>query len=205
RVGTVTHFPLSRPDQILMHSFSIAIAYSLLTTVLILIAKEAIHPVLAVAEYYIAVLFFILLNRLVWRKGLQSWRRRSNVVQRVVYVGNLGIARELFMKMNQDRSTGYQIVGYFADQPDVDLAVDVPYLGTPNEVTRWLKNHPMQINQLYSTLHSNHKQSAAILQACENTMVHFFVIPSYRTYIHHSMHFELMYGVPVLSLRREPL
>ncbi len=205
RIGTVTHFPLSRPDQILVHSFSIAIAYSLLTTGLLLITKDAIHPVHAVMSYYFAVLFFILLNRLVWRKGLQAWRRCSSVMQRVVYVGDLGIASDLFLKMNQDRSTGYCIVGYFADQPDVDIAKDVPYLGTPNEVVGWLRKHEGQIDQLYTTLYSNHQQSAAILQACENSMVHFFVIPSYRTYIRHSMHFELMYGVPVLSLRREPL
>lgn len=105
-----------------------------------------------------------------------------------------------------DEASGYCVMGYFADAEDDEAKrISVPYLGLPSEAPLWIVNHEGETAELYCTLSSQRDESAAIMRACENHLVRFYVIPSVRSYMNHSMNFETKFNVPVLSLRYEPL
>lgn len=205
QVGIVAHTALVRPDQILRRVFSGVLYYIVFCMALMSFLKVGVKPLWAVLAYTLTLCVVVIAHRMIWRRGLQRWRKRDSVLQRVVFVGNLQNARQLFMKMKIDRSTGYEILGYFAEGPQPLIAGDIPWLGPPADAGQWIIDHPHRINQLYSTLSSDDALNEAIVQVCENHLVHYLVVPGYRNYIHHGMHFNFMYGVPVLSMRREPL
>ena len=135
---------------------------------------------------------------------MQAYRCREDQLKKVVIVGDLENAEEL-LQIISFKHSGHKTVGYFADNEDLKLGAGIPYMGVPADAAAWVTENASSVNQLYSTLSSTRKESEALLRACENNLVRFYVIPGVYTYMHHRMHFEMKQGVPVLSLRSEPL
>lgn len=203
--GVVTHLPWSRADQVIKHVLRNVLCFAVLQSLLNMALMVRPCHTWSYILFYILLLGVVMGCRMVWRRSLQMWRKKSSHLCKVVFVGPLDNARELVTNMFNTAS-GYKLVGYFADDEDPGAkSHDVAYLGLPSEAPQWVVNHNEELHELYCTLSSQRQEGAAILRACENHLVRFFVIPSARSYMNHRMNFDTKFNVPVLSLRNEPL
>lgn len=106
--------------------------------------------------------------------------------------------------MTADPTSGFKVVGYFAEHPSDNYPKECRYLGTPQEVIPYLKKSKAE--QLYCGLASSHsKEIMPIISYCENNLIHFYSVPNVRNYLKRRMHLELIGSVPVLDIRQEPL
>ena len=106
--------------------------------------------------------------------------------------------------MTADPTSGFKVVGYFAEHPSDNYPKECCYLGTPQEVIPYLKKSKAE--QLYCGLASSHsKEILPIISYCENNLIHFYSVPNVRNYLKRRMHLELIGSVPVLDIRQEPL
>ena len=111
---------------------------------------------------------------------------------------------ELYEEMTADPTSGFKVVGYFAEHPSDNYPKECRYLGTPQEVIPYLKKSKAE--QLYCGLASSHsKEIMPIISYCENNLIHFYSVPNVRNYLKRHMHLELIGSVPVLDIRQEPL
>lgn len=111
---------------------------------------------------------------------------------------------ELYEEMTADPTSGFKVVGYFAEHPSDNYPKECHYLGTPQEVIPYLKKSKAE--QLYCGLASSHsKEILPIISYCENNLIHFYSVPNVRNYLKRRMHLELIGNVPVLDIRQEPL
>ena len=111
---------------------------------------------------------------------------------------------ELYEEMTADPTSGFKVVGYFAEHPSDNYPKECRYLGTPQEVIPYLKKSKAE--QLYCGLASSHsKEILPIISYCENNLIHFYSVPNVRNYLKRRMHLELIGNVPVLDIRQEPL
>lgn len=106
--------------------------------------------------------------------------------------------------MTADPTSGFKVVGYFAEHPSDNYPKECRYLGTPQEVIPYLKKSKAE--HLYCGLASSHsKEILPIISYCENNLIHFYSVPNVRNYLKRRMHLELIGNVPVLDIRQEPL
>ena len=144
-------------------------------------------------------------SRLVLRKLFRLYNTHRHNRMPVVMVGGTANVADLAMKLHYDAASRIQVAGYFASEPSKVFNPQFPYLGTPDKVESYLQGHK-EVREVYCALSSD--QSARILSIidyCENNVVHFYSVPNVSNYLRHPMHFEVIDGVPVLSLRRIPL
>lgn len=204
-VGVVAHYRFVRGDQILRHALLCMFFYVLLTSGILALLKMPLWMFKPVVVFYALLTVLVVLHRFVWRQGFKAYRLQPRHRHKVVFVGPVSNALPLFEEMTGNPYTGYDVLGYFADEPDADNQHDVPRLGSPAEAADWITDHHYMLHQAYCTLPPEREEAKQVLHACENHLVRFFVVPGVRNYVTHRMHFEFLRGVPVLSLRYEPL
>lgn len=96
-------------------------------------------------------------------------------------------------------------LGCFADSRAEAEEYGLTYLGIPGEVGKWILSKEGKIHSLYCTLSSTRAECGTLMRTCDNHLVRFYAIPGVRSYMTRSMHFDILVGVPVLSMRTEPL
>jgi len=156
--------------------------------------------VMLFASLFIVLIFWRLLCRSIIR-FLRSFGRNTH---QVIFVGANETLTELFLEMKSPYY-GYQIVGYFNDEPIIDAPAGFDYLGKVGDAPVYLKTHP-SIRHLYCGLPSHRTaEVTAIVDVCDRTCVHFFSVPEVRNYLKRRVQLELIGSVPVLGLREDPL
>ena len=160
------------------------------------------------AEFFTFILIvFVVIStyRLVLRELVKSMRRKGRNLRHVILVGSKYNTIQLYKELTDDKSTGYRVYGYFANEPTADYPETCQYLGTPDQAIAWLEAHP-NVQQLYCSLPSKEKDIIRpLIDYCENHLVHFYSLPNLYNYHHHRMYFNVMGSVPYLSLRHNPL
>lgn len=202
--GVVSHLPWSRPDQVVRHAFTNVATYALLHLSINLMLRSVATPHWMMGVFYGVVLVLAIINRIVWRRNIRAWRGSKSRVRNVVFVGDLDNALDLVKHMKGQKS-GFHIMGCFADQRSMADDHQLTYLGIPGEAGEWILRNEGRVDSLYCTLSSSRPESSTLMRTCDNHLVHFYAIPGVRSYMYRRMHFDLVFGVPVLSMRAEPL
>lgn len=155
--------------------------------------------------YILGAFVSITLYRLGMREIVKASRRRGKNLRHVVLVGAKYNSVELYKELTEDRSTGYRVLGYFANDPNKEYPAACPYLGKPSETIQWLQTHT-NVQQLYCNLPSMQKDVIRpLINYCENHLIHFYSLPNLYYYHHHRVCLNMMGSVPYLSLREDPL
>ena len=105
--------------------------------------------------------------------------------------------------MESDPTTGFNVKGYFADEPRT-LVTDKNYLGKPEDALAYIKGH--LLHQVFCLLPSSQNDLInKVMQTCAQHIVRYNHIPDAFNYQRHTMALNLMDGTPVFSLHNEPL
>lgn len=155
------------------------------------------------------ILFHVVnyLSLIIWRiychHLIRSFRRKGRNMQHCVYLGCNDSILELYQEMSE-KTSGYNLLGYFNDTPNEKLSQHIPYLGKPKDILAWLEGK--EIHNVYSCLPST--ESALIKDVIywtEQNFVHFHTVPAVRNYLQRRMWYDTVGDVPILSLHQTPL
>lgn len=204
--GVVLHIKKAKKSQIVEIMLHNVFWFAVIATPILRFA-DFLRPrpgvyALCIVAMFVVILGFRLLVRLLVEQFWMHTRRRNGVV----LVGSTENNAALYHELADDPTIGFWVCGYFDFEPNERFPADCPYLGRPEEVENYLKEHPDEVSSLYCCLPS--KQAEVILpivKYCENHLVRFYSVPNVRNYIRHQMHFTMMGSVPCLSLHEEPL
>ncbi len=154
--------------------------------------------------FYTLFLICLIIYRLTLRYLLKKYRQRGGNACSVILVGDRENMIELHKEMTDNPTSGFNVIGYFAEKDSGSYPESLPCLGREDEVISYLENHPVE--QVYCGLSSSRSDVIIpIINYCENHMVRFFHVPNIRNYLKRRMHFELRGNVPIMYIRQEPL
>lgn len=153
--------------------------------------------------FHVVNYFLLILWRFCFHLTLRKYRRSGRNSSFCIFMGSGINMIELYGEMS-DRSSGYRILGYFDTRPHPRLSEKIPYLGKPEDIFNYLRNHT--VHNIYCNLPSSEsKLILDIIQWTEKNFAHFFHVPQVRNYLHRRMWFDTMGDVPILSLHNAPL
>ena len=202
--GVVLHRRIVRADHIVMRAVRNTFCHAVVFISLITLVHFGSLSTRFLVIFYTAFLALLVLYRLIFRHFVKIYRRKGGNRRTVALVGDGSNMVELYEEMTADPTSGFKVVGYFAEHPSDNYPKECRYLGTPQEVIPYLKKSKAE--HLYCGLTSSHsKEILPIISYCENNLIHFYSVPNVRNYLKRRMHLELIGNVPVLDIRQEPL
>lgn len=202
--GVVLHRRIVRADHIVMRAVRNTFCHAVVFISLITLVHFGSLSTRFLVIFYTAFLALLVSYRLIFRHFVKIYRRKGGNRRTVALVGDGSNMVELYEEMTADPTSGFKVVGYFAEHPSDNYPKECHYLGTPQEVIPYLKKSKAE--QLYCGLISSHsKEILPIISYCENNLIHFYSVPNVRNYLKRRMHLELIGNVPVLDIRQEPL
>jgi putative colanic acid biosynthesis UDP-glucose lipid carrier transferase len=128
------------------------------------------------------------------------WNRGG---KRIVIVGYNDVARKLtYNFVNHSKNT--MVEGYFEDAALVDQLSPLPIIGNIDECISYAVQN--NINEIYSTISPEMNTSLyEMAHTAEKSLIRFKFVPDFKFYINRNTHMEYIDGMPILSLRPEPL
>lgn len=202
--GVVLHRRIVRADHIVMRAVRNTFCHAVVFISLITLVHFGSLSTRFLVIFYTAFLALLVSYRLIFRHFVKIYRRKGGNRRTVALVGDGSNMVELYEEMTADPTSGFKVVGYFAEHPSDNYPKECHYLGTPQEVIPYLKKSKAE--HLYCGLASSHsKEIMPIISYCENNLIHFYSVPNVRNYLKRRMHLELIGNVPVLDIRQEPL
>lgn len=139
----------------------------------------------------------ILSSRLVENLLIKFFRQSGRNTRSVLFVGNDPALLILYRNLISDSSTGYKIVGYFADQDMENCPDAISKLGNISNLNEQFdlqkKNgspedtadgkpeqdlHLSSIDEIFCCLsHDDHEQIMRIMKFCDKNIIHFYYVP----------------------------
>lgn len=206
-VGVVVHQRFITGDMILKRFFQTFLSFMLLSLTVLWVFRWPLFSWRFMVPLYGGAFIIVLLFRFFVRWAIKKYRSRGRNTNFAIFVGDITHIQELFSRMASDPTTGYRVLGYFAEEP-CQLAKDksVEYLGKPAQFSQVMAESNHKVDHVYCTLTSDQKEETFnILKYCENHLIRFCSIPSIINYINHTMSIEMMANTPVFSVHNEPL
>lgn len=153
--------------------------------------------------FYGFIFVFLCFYRWGLRQCIKWYRKRGRNSMSVIFIGNINVTSELYKTMESDSSTGFNVKGYFADEPRTNVT-EKNYLGKPEEAIAYIEEH--SLHQVFCLLPSSQNELInKIMYSCAQNIVRYNHIPDAFNYQRHTMALELMDGTPVFCLHNEPL
>lgn len=154
--------------------------------------------------FYTFIVLFISAYRWGIRQIIKFYRCRGGNTMSVLFIGNIDIARDLYLHTQNDVESGLKLMGYFADEP-ITKVTDRGYLGKPEQAIKYIEEHK-NLHNVYCMLPSSENPLInRIIQTCEQNLVRYNHIPDSFNYRRHNMSFLVVKSTPIFTLRYEPL
>jgi len=196
---------ISRIDEILSLFKSITLGVLLLAVATLDLSDPFPRSRLVVFVYWLALLFWVNVFRLLVRGFEKHLRARGIGWRRAVIVGAAERGEKLLQELNDYPALGYHILGFVDDDPlKADLQMlDRGVLGTTAELPGLIRNR--DIDEILIAISStSHEAILRIMGLCIGHRVVFRIVPDlYDIVSGHKTH--QVYGFPLVRLFPEPL
>ena len=197
------HDRFVRGDQLLRSFMQSTMLFLLLSLMVMWVFRWPLMTWDFMLPFYAFIILFLCLYRWLLRQLVKMYRKNGRNTMSVIFIGNINIASELYRKMESDPTTGYNVKGYFSDEPRPKVT-DKNYLGKPEEALKYIEEN--SLHQVFCLLPSSRNDLInRIIQTCAQHITRYNHIPDAFNYQRHTMAFNLMDGTPVFSLHNEPL
>lgn len=205
QVRPKVHLRFVRGDQIL-RNMGYSLAYF---TIISLLAMWVFRWPLMTWEFmfpfYTFTLSAIVCFRWSARQFIKWYRKIGRNNMRIVFVGDIDIASDMYKSMENDPTTGYKVLGYFSDEERPNVT-GKRYLGKAEDIIPFIQENVHQMHSLYCMLPSSRNGLInEIIRECDMRMIRYHHIPDSFNYKRHSMSMSLMAGTPVFCIHNEPL
>ena len=132
----------------------------------------------------IGAIFFVLLliARIVERLLIKKFRKSGYNTRRVLFIGADSELLNIYTRLNDDASKGYQVVGYYADKDmeNVPENVELTRLGTLRGVMDGMQgpNVLPDVDEIYVSISRQGREIIKkISDYCDRNMVRFYYVP----------------------------
>lgn len=192
-------------DKIIERVFHLILLYMLLYIIVLTILKGSNVPYSFIFTLTGVTWLLLSIERVLLRKLVKSIRKKGKNQKRVILVGLPEYCQKLYQEIS-DPNYGFKVVGIFYNEPEKqNLTIPIPYLGTTDQVTEYLKTH-QDIKAVYCTVQeANQGDTKNILRYCENSVVRFYAIPVYLNQLRKRMVVIQQGSNMLLTSRNEPL
>ncbi|MGM9705171.1 MAG: undecaprenyl-phosphate glucose phosphotransferase [Prevotella sp.] len=181
------------------------IFYAILSSVMLYLGRFPMPSLPFQLTLWALMALFILIYRLTLRSLVTMYRSNHHNVRNVVFVGSYNNAVAMYNEMVNRSFNGYNVIGYFDDQPTTNFPPECKYLGNVSGVVDYLKSNGT-VHEVFCCLPSARKNDILpIINHCVGHLVHFYSMPNISNYFKHRMHLNMFGNVPYLSMYREPL
>ena len=136
--GVVLHRRIVRADHIVMRAVRNTFCHAVVFISLITLVHFGSLSTRFLVIFYTAFLALLVLYRLIFRHFVKIYRRKGGNRRTVALVGDGFNMVELYEEMTADPTSGFKVVGYFAEHPSDNYPKECRYLGTPQEVIPYL-------------------------------------------------------------------
>ena len=120
----------------------------------------------------------LLVLRLIERNAIKRFRRLGMNTRSVTMVGTDPELRRLYEQMLDDATTGYRMLGYYADEELEDARIK--WLGTIGQLVENVRNGAVTFgDELYVSLSRRDKETIRLLsKECDRQVTRFFYVPA---------------------------
>lgn len=154
------------------------------------------------AEFYGTMVVVLPVWWTISRYIIKSMRRRGRNFTRVVIVGTNRTARRLYHEMKVDKGFGFNVMGFFDDEPREDF--DGEYLGTLDMLDQYVKKYA--VNEIYFAMSGEKDEVLArAAKVADDNMCQFYYVPRISHYVNAGYELHTLGSMPVLTLRHNPL
>lgn len=204
--GQVLQHHFIRGDEILWRSLKANIIFFCLSILILAMLKSPLLHWQFLLPLFSTQILFNFLFRTLMRWIVKRFRSRNSERKGALLVGNPNGMKAIVYAMDKDPSTGYTMLGYFAEEPDNCKEFAHLYKGTLDELDAYLEKHHEDVNELFCTLPSAETERIKrIIHFCENNVIRFIGIPTTYDFIRHRATTLSIDGSPAIILREAPL
>lgn len=201
-VHVILYNRIVRPEKIVSRIIKTLLIHIVLFLSVLNFLKLPEPQFYMLATFYFSAFCFICMGRLMFRKKIKIVRTFGKDVKTAILIGTGDNINEMADIMLNPWN-GYHLLGIFSDEKD-NLMGKTSHLGKVNDCIRWLTEN--KVDNVYCGLPSLRADDILpIINYCENNLIHFFIIPSYRNYLKRQMVSEPFGEALVLAIRKEPL
>lgn len=183
--------------------------------------------------YSITCHIIIICTRFAEYSILKYYRRSGRNITKVVFVGNDYANAEIYNNLMNDISTGYRVIGYFADSEITGTSKDFIHLGTMADLNRHMEkslqvaehdksklscdisnetnnkelNFQLSaVNEIFCCLsHNEDKEIQRIMKFCDKNVIHFYYVPRQFRNLQLGLTPEAIGDFHVYTNHKEPL
>ena len=143
------------------------------------------------------LIFFIALAAwwVISRQLVKLYRNRGFNFKRVIVIGGGTVGVRLIDEMLGDQGYGYNIVGFFDNNPRARSASAV-YQGTLDEVEQFVKTH--QVDEMFCAV-------PGMIRIADNNAVDFYYVPQFGRTVTRQFELQSVGDVPILAVHPYPL
>ncbi|MGM9803572.1 MAG: undecaprenyl-phosphate glucose phosphotransferase [Muribaculaceae bacterium] len=155
--------------------------------------------------YLISLFVLLLAFRYLIRLFAKVYHQMEKNRRKVIMIGAGYNNKELCKEFLSNRSMGYEVLGFFDDDPEQQIK-GVKRLGGTGDVVNHMKGND-DVQEVYCCLPPDYKMEVQeqIIRYCENNFRHFFLVPIMNNFQHQDMHLNVIGSIPYMSYFDDPL
>ena len=152
--------------------------------------------------YILLLMITIILERYIFRKILENYRKRGLNLRNLLIVGAGELGKGFFDSISNNIHFGYRLIGFLDDEKKPHLNGE--YLGKIDELDFILHNH--QVDDVIIAL-PNYAEDKfdEVMRICENHTTRVKIIPDYFKFASSKFEVSMFGKYPVISVRKEPI
>ncbi|RZK25683.1 MAG: undecaprenyl-phosphate glucose phosphotransferase [Flavobacterium sp.] len=144
----------------------------------------------------------IFLNRLAYIFVRDLVKEKVQLTKRIIIIGYNKVGQKLMH--NLEKGVNNKIIGFVEDTNSITELTPYPILGNLDQTIDL--SEKFQINHIFSTVSpEQNKLIYSLMEEAEAKFIRFRIIPDFGLFIKRTIYFEYFEGLPMLSLRSEPL
>lgn len=132
--------------------------------------------------------------------------RKGRHLQPAIIIGNGTLADQVYARLHRHGSFGFQIVGYFADQPAPQALhlASSPHLGPIAGAPAYIRDHGIELAFIALTSRDQ-EQLFDLVSECEGINIEFMLVPDLLEVLTSQVRVRELEGIPFLPVKTIPL
>ena len=147
--------------------------------------------------------FMLFVNRFIYLVIYDVFKSKHILEKRIVIIGYNELAKKLVSHLESE-SANNQIVGFCENDKVINELTGYPIISTVDEAVNVSRD--FNVNEIFSTISPEQDRSIySLMQQADQECIRFKLVPDLSHFINRPYHLEFHKGIPIISLRNEPL
>ncbi|MEX6689954.1 undecaprenyl-phosphate glucose phosphotransferase [Danxiaibacter flavus] len=178
--------------------------YFVIASVFFSLLLKAIHIPLGAVIYFTCSLFISLaINRILYLGVYSYYSKQKHILSNVVVIGFNSLSKKIIESLERS-AVNKKIIGICDEPENQQELFHYPIISSITDTIETCKK--LHVTEIYSSIAP--EQNSAIyhlIEEAEQHCIHFRIVPDMSVFFKQQFHMDYMHGMPVISLRKEPL